>query len=335
MSRDGGRQRIPRDGRLAPRPRGQAPAQHADASPLFARLQRTAGNASVADLIDGMSPAAAVQQVLAGPAGAPLDAAMQARMEAAYGADFSSVRVHTGQDAAASAAALGARAYTVGEDIVLGAHAVDEQTMAHELAHVVQQREGPVDGKAGPDGLSVSDPDDRFEQAAESVAGRVSAGPAPDGSLAMRPSVGGGQATAQRASDDEETSAAESTGGSAPAGGVEQGPSASPNPMLAALWNEAVVQPMGDAVNSLGQETPDLNAAMAAVTRAQDGAKAAYRSLSGDDPQRVQYLTVLAKVDIVMEILAERTSSPQRMTDDQIASFLNDAYILSQSLGRG
>lgn len=306
MSRDGGLSRVPRDGRQqAPRPRGQAPAQPADASPLIVRLQRTAGNASVADLVDGMSPAAAVQQVLAGPAGAPLDAAMQARMEAAYGADFSSVRVHTGQDAATSAAALGARAYTVGEDIVLGTHAVDEQTMAHELAHVVQQREGPVDGNAGPDGLSVSDPDDRFEQAAEETAGRVAGGHAPG----AQPAVGaasGGQATAQRATDDEEPEAT----GSAPAPAPQEGSGGIPapaqslpgasggaagsatNPIVAAMWEQAVQRPLRDGGDALEADQPDYPGAFNAAGRAREGVQTIIDTMGTGDARlpRAYYL---------------------------------------------
>jgi hypothetical protein len=63
-----------------------------------------------------------------------------------FGYDFSHVRIHTDARAAASADALDARAYTVGNDIVLGRgeYAPASQTgrtlLAHELAHVVQQR---------------------------------------------------------------------------------------------------------------------------------------------------------------------------------------------------
>ena len=54
--------------------------------------------------------------------------------------------------------------------------------LAHELCHVVQQREGLVEGRPGPEGIRVSDPVDRFERAAELVAARVtdtSSKPAP------------------------------------------------------------------------------------------------------------------------------------------------------------
>src|SRR5256886_9825679 len=40
--------------------------------------------------------------------------------------------------------------------------------LAHELAHVIQQKAGPVDGSPAPGGIRLSDPSDRFEQAARS-----------------------------------------------------------------------------------------------------------------------------------------------------------------------
>jgi hypothetical protein len=67
-------------------------------------------------------------------------------MESRFGHDFGSVRIHTGRDATRSADALGARAYTVGSDIVFGEGQYDRHTtdgkrlLAHELTHVVQQK---------------------------------------------------------------------------------------------------------------------------------------------------------------------------------------------------
>ena len=75
--------------------------------------------------------------------GAPLDAATRATMEPRFAYDFSNVRVHTGSDAASSAQSIGARAYTVGSDVVFGPgqfrpDAEDGRGLiAHELAHVV------------------------------------------------------------------------------------------------------------------------------------------------------------------------------------------------------
>lgn len=69
-------------------------------------------------------------------------------MERRFGTHFDDVRVHTDAAATDAAATLGAKAYTVGSDIVLGASAprpeepTGQNLLAHELAHVVQQRGG-------------------------------------------------------------------------------------------------------------------------------------------------------------------------------------------------
>ena len=111
--------------------------------------------------------------------GAPLDAATRVQMETSLRSDFSSVRVHTGSEADASARHLGAHAYTVGDDVVFANGRYDpgstdgQRTLAHELTHVVQQRSGPVDGTDTGGGVKVSHPSDPFEQAAVASAERV------------------------------------------------------------------------------------------------------------------------------------------------------------------
>jgi hypothetical protein len=133
-------------------------------------LQRVAGNAATASLLESAGPFDPIPGQ-----GEPLDAGTAARMGASYGTDFSDVRVHRGPAASRSAASLEARAYTIGNDIVAGEGGLDDHTMAHELAHVVQQRNGPVAGH--PVGrMTVSDPSDDFERAADSAATSV-AGP--------------------------------------------------------------------------------------------------------------------------------------------------------------
>jgi hypothetical protein len=85
-----------------------------------------------------------VSEVIRSP-GQPLDAATRAFMEPRFGYDFSRTRVHVGGQAAQSASAVNARAFTVGERLVFGEgqyqpHAASgRQLIAHELAHVVQQ----------------------------------------------------------------------------------------------------------------------------------------------------------------------------------------------------
>jgi hypothetical protein len=122
----------------------------------------------------------AVHGVLRGT-GRPLAEPVRAEMEARLGADFSDVRIHDDAAARASAAGIGARAYTSGSHVVIGSDSDDRYTLAHELTHVIQQRLGPVAGTPTADGLRISDPSDRFEAAAEENARRVLAGPVPAG----------------------------------------------------------------------------------------------------------------------------------------------------------
>ncbi|EFG65321.1 conserved hypothetical protein [Streptomyces sp. SPB074] len=112
-------------------------------------------------------------------AGRPLESGVRADMETRLGADFSDVRVHSDASARESAAEVGARAYTSGSHVVLGDGGGDRHTLAHELSHVIQQRNGPVAGTDNGAGLKVSDPSDRFEREAEANAVRALAGGAP------------------------------------------------------------------------------------------------------------------------------------------------------------
>ncbi|MDY7091996.1 MAG: DUF4157 domain-containing protein [Acidobacteriota bacterium] len=101
--------------------------------------------------------------------GQPLDEGVRRPMEQRLGHDFSKVRVHTDAPAAASARSVSARAYTVGEKIVFGRGEYRPQTpegrgvLAHELAHVTQQR--PLGrGSSTPERLPVAPdhgPDER------------------------------------------------------------------------------------------------------------------------------------------------------------------------------
>jgi hypothetical protein len=102
--------------------------------------------------------------------GDPLPGALRARMQAQLGHDFSGVRVHTGPEADQAVREVAAVAFTVGDDVYLGADADrrgsadGDRLLMHELAHVVQQREAPdlADG--------VSAPGDATERAAHTVA---------------------------------------------------------------------------------------------------------------------------------------------------------------------
>jgi hypothetical protein len=153
-------------------------------------LQRTAGNATVSRLLQE-EPASPVRDVVGRGGGRPLEPEVRGLMERRLGADFGDVRVHTDHAASESARAISAQAYTVGSDVVFQsgryqpASPGGQRMLAHELTHVVQQRSGPVDGTPAAGGISISDPSDRFEQAAERnadlVMARQTVAPAPAG----------------------------------------------------------------------------------------------------------------------------------------------------------
>src|SRR5437762_12608422 len=113
----------------------------------------------------------ALYEVIA-TAGQPLESSVRRDMEERFGRDFSTVRVHTETRAAESAAAVDARAYTVGEHVVFGAGNYSPRTsegdhlLAHELTHVLQQQRGLRSREA----LSVGAPDTAAEHEAERTA---------------------------------------------------------------------------------------------------------------------------------------------------------------------
>jgi peptidoglycan hydrolase-like protein with peptidoglycan-binding domain len=78
----------------------------------------------------------------------PLPPAVRAFYESAYGYDLGAVRTHSGSEADRMLSQTGARALTSGPDIVLGAKA-PARTLAHEIAHVVQQRAAPPRSRSG------------------------------------------------------------------------------------------------------------------------------------------------------------------------------------------
>ncbi|MGM9439828.1 eCIS core domain-containing protein [Streptomyces murinus] len=165
-------------------------------------LQAAVGNAAVVQMLRRAGGAevqrSAVHDVLR-TGGRPLDEGVRTDMEARLGADFSDVRVHSDARARASATAMGARAYTSGNHIVIGDGGGDRHTLAHELTHVIQQRRGPVAGTETGDGLRVSDPSDRFEREAEATAHRVLRG-SPAGAAAHGPADASGATPAERPS---------------------------------------------------------------------------------------------------------------------------------------
>ena len=111
----------------------------------------------------------------------PLDATTRAIVEPRFGRDFSHVRVHADAQAAESARAVNALAYTVGRDVVFAdghypANTVHRRKLlAHELTHVIQQDGGTSGGR--PHGrLTISQPGDALEREADTAAGHVMSG---------------------------------------------------------------------------------------------------------------------------------------------------------------
>ncbi|MER7727986.1 DUF4157 domain-containing protein [Streptomyces sp. NPDC096323] len=195
-----------REGSAAPH--GLLPLPHAAGNAALVQLLRQAGHPGAEDGHRHEGGQAAVQRSavhdVLRSAGQPLDSGTRTDMEARFGADFADVRVHDDGAARTSAAEIGARAYTSGNHIVLGDGGGDRHTLAHELTHVIQQRQGPVSGTDNGGGLRVSDPSDRYEREAEAQARRVLSGSAParDSAEAMAGSPGSGDPSVQRMRSD-------------------------------------------------------------------------------------------------------------------------------------
>ena len=132
-----------RRNRPAPVPRQLAagPALRFEAIPIWPADRKT--ESRPATLANAAPPI--VHEVLRHP-GQPLDAQTRVSFEPRFGFDFSRVRVHADTQAARSACAVDAAAYTVGRHIVFGAGQFAPRSpsgrdlLRHELMHVEQQR---------------------------------------------------------------------------------------------------------------------------------------------------------------------------------------------------
>jgi hypothetical protein len=140
-------------------------AHEAEADAMAERATGATGRGGRSDGMEGNPAPGIVRQVLRSP-GHSLDRETRAWMEPRLGSDLSAIRVHTGPEAARSAAAVGARAYTVGRDAVFGTGAFDptsrdgRRLLAHEMSHAVQQSGGaPGLSSTGP--MVAREPDDK------------------------------------------------------------------------------------------------------------------------------------------------------------------------------
>ena len=117
-------------------------------------------------------------------AGRPLDAATRSFFEPRFQTDFSHVRVHADGRAAESTQAVNAVAYTVGHNLVFGQgrYAPHDQAgrrlLAHELTHVVQQRQA---ASAVSRDLAIGSASSSLEREADQRADEIMAGPTSSG----------------------------------------------------------------------------------------------------------------------------------------------------------
>lgn len=135
-------------------------------------LHRSSDHSTTRDR-DPESTSQIVGDVLRSP-GEPLDSRTRAFFEPRFGHDFSRVRVHADRQAAESAAAVAAKAYTVGGDMVFaeGKYAPQTSTgrrlLAHELTHVVQQN-----NVANSSSLGIAPASDPRERQADQMADAI------------------------------------------------------------------------------------------------------------------------------------------------------------------
>jgi hypothetical protein len=105
--------------------------------------------------------------------GSSLDSGVQDRFSGSLG-DLSDVRVHTDEVADRLSRSVSARAFATGTDVYFAqgeyspGSAAGDKLIAHELAHVVQQRGAPAGGP-----LTVTNPGDAMETEADRVADEI------------------------------------------------------------------------------------------------------------------------------------------------------------------
>jgi hypothetical protein len=144
-----------------------APAANLVRAPV-ALAARSSTPGPAAPLLQGQPPAirlgADVARLSVGAPGEPLLPDVRASLETSFRVDLGAVRVHQDASAQQTARSLGARAFTFGPHIHLGAgeQSSDLGLLAHEAAHVVQQQ-----GLAVPQGWSSGPSQDRFEREAQ------------------------------------------------------------------------------------------------------------------------------------------------------------------------
>jgi hypothetical protein len=126
-------------------------------------------------ILPGGEVAPAVQSTINSTrgSGTTLDSSVAQKLSPSLG-DLSEVRVHTDTTAHDLNHAVSARAFATGSDVYFAQGEYKPNTsdgdklIAHELAHVVQQRGAPTSGP-----LTVSEPGDSMEREADAVADQL------------------------------------------------------------------------------------------------------------------------------------------------------------------
>ena len=163
------------------RPPGSETQQDDVAAPLH-ELAANVGNhafTSVAREAAGILPGGQVHPAVQSEintsrgGGTSLDTGVQSRFSESLG-DLSDVRVHTDDRSDQLNRSVSARAFATGTDVFFArgeynpGSASGDRLIAHELAHVVQQRGAPAGGP-----LTVSNPGDALETEADAVANQI------------------------------------------------------------------------------------------------------------------------------------------------------------------
>jgi hypothetical protein len=178
------------EGRAATPPQRSAPTPAVDTAGAEGSAiddggpQAEAGSASAdqTSAVDAPTTDTARRIRAASGGGRTLEPAIGTTLAPRFGHDLSRVRIHADSEADHLARAVDARAFATGNDIFFRAgvynpgSAAGMHTLAHEIAHVEQQAAGPVAGTPTATGLSISDPSDPFEQAAQRTADSVMSG---------------------------------------------------------------------------------------------------------------------------------------------------------------
>jgi hypothetical protein len=151
----------------------------ADAAAPLRELVSNVGNRAFARSVGGILPGGEVHPTVQASidssrgGGTSLDGGVQDRFSGTLG-DLSDVRVHTDDTADRLSRSVSARAFATGSDVYFArgeyspGSAAGDKLIAHELAHVVQQRGAPSSGP-----LTVTNPGDAMETEADRVADEI------------------------------------------------------------------------------------------------------------------------------------------------------------------